>query len=259
MYPNLFGIENSSYSIMLMLGIFSAFGLFMLYAKKKRINSIGILDTLIATTCGVAAGIGGANLTQNFYNWIYCLKNNVEFRWTTGLTFYGGLFFGVVVFFVVFLIATRKDKSISVREIMIIGPACVTLAHAFGRIGCLLAGCCYGGVTESWIGLPCSAVDSLNHVPTQLYESIFLFLLSGLLTVLAFTKDFKYNFIIYLPAYAVWRFVIELFRDDYRGTVGALTPSQIWCIVLFVGSIPLYFLIRFVLFKQKKEETYEQK
>lgn len=262
MYPDLLGFmgfNGSSYTVMLLLGIFSAFGLFLLYAKKKHVSGIGILNVLIAGVCGIGAGIAGANITQNFYNWIYCLTNGYTFKWTWGLTFYGGLFFGVVAFFIVFFIATRKDKSISVKEIMIIAPACITLAHAFGRIGCLLAGCCYGAVTDAWYGLPCSSVDDLNHIPTQMYESIFLFVLSGGLTVLAFVKDFKYNFCVYLPAYAVWRFIIEFFRDDFRGTVGDLTPSQIWCIVLFAVSIPLFFLIKYVIFKEKKEVTYEQK
>lgn len=254
MYPNLFGIPNGSYIIMMGLGIISAFALVFLYLKKKKTPMIGIVDILICGIVAIAIGILGAMLVQDIYTYI----DRGVWKWYTGLTFYGGLIFGVPAFFGMFFIFKKFDKCLDIKDVLIIAPACITIAHAFGRIGCLMAGCCYGAVTDEWYGLPCSGYDHLNHIPTQLYESIFLFILSGVLTFLAFRFDFKYTFPVYLIAYPIERFIIEFYRSDYRGGADiALTPSQVWCIVFVIIAIPLGVLFKYLVFKEKKVQTNE--
>ena len=69
-------------------------------------------------------------------------------------------------------------------------------------------------------------------------------------------KNFKYNFIIYLPAYGIWRFLIEYVRDDERGQIFKgvewLSPSQFFALVMVVGTIPVFFLIRY-LYKNSQD------
>ena len=249
MYPDLFGIPDFSYTLMLLLGIFSAIGLLIFYLWKQKINRNGIIDTIVSACAAIVFGVMGAILTQNLYNFI---KEPNSFHWAWGMTFYGGLFFGVGSFLLVFYLLERKQKNVSIKEILIIAPACITLAHAFGRIGCLLAGCCYGIETNAWFGLQCSEYDSLKRVPTQLFEAIFLFILSFALSLLAFKKKFTLNFPMYMLAYGVFRFVIEFFRDDERGGANiGLSPSQIWCIVLVACSIPLAIVFRKFIFNKE--------
>ena len=72
---------------------------------------------------------------------------------------------------------------------------------------------------------------------------IVLFLLTLLMLLLVFKFKFKYSFVIYLLSYGIFRFVIEFFRGDERGAfLGIFSPSQVWCIVMILGAIPLYFL-----------------
>lgn len=244
MYPNLFGIENASYVIMMILGIIFAFLIAVIYLKKKKISKSGIIDLLICGCFAVASGIIFGILFENLYEAIAYGK---EYKWTWGMTFFGGLCGGVIGFLATYF-AMRKTIKFDILDILKIAPLSITVAHAFGRIGCFLAGCCYGKHTDSWIGMNFPNLGKV--IPTQLIESVFLFVLSAVLLVLILKLDFSYTFIVYLISYSIFRFIIELFRDDQRGVAGALSPSQIWCIILFAGSIPLFFLIRKLSLKQ---------
>lgn len=248
MYPDLFGIPDSSYIFMICLGIIAAFIILVLYLVKAKVSRNGIIDACACGCFAIAIGIVGAILMQNLYNLI---KDPSSYSWSWGMTFYGGLIFGVGAFLLLFTLVTKKTKSISIKEILIIAPSCITMAHALGRIGCFLAGCCYGIEMEN--GLHCSSVDNLSHLPTQLIEAGFLFILSSALIVLAFKKKFIYAFPLYMLLYGIFRFIIEFFRGDERGSfIIGLSPSQFWCIVIVVLVVPTFFLFNKVIFKNKE-------
>lgn len=254
MYPDLFGINDSSYVLLIIIGVICAFILLFIYLRKRNVDKNGIIDILICATFAVLAGIVGGVLTQNLYD---VIKDPSHYKWTWAMTFYGGLLFGAVAFIVLFKFIVRNEKKEVLQNIIKIAPACITLAHAFGRIGCLLAGCCYGVETESLIGMKSSCMDDLNHVPVQLFESIFLFILSAVLITLAFKKDYKYSFCIYFLGYGIFRFIIEFFRADERGQMAnSLSPSQWWCIVLVLAVVPLYLFFKYIFFK-KEEAKHE--
>jgi prolipoprotein diacylglyceryltransferase len=93
------------------------------------------------------------------------------------MTFFGGLVGGVITFIIgyFFYIKKRYPECNFTSDVLIIAPACITVAHGFGRIGCFLAGCCYGKQTDSIWGVK---FPHLNHnvFPTQLYEAIAYFI-----------------------------------------------------------------------------------
>ena len=251
MYPNLFGIPDSSYVIMIGLGIIACFVLIAVYLKTRGFDRNKIIDVLLCACSAIAAGVIGAILTQNFYDLI---AHPETYKWTWGMTFYGGLIFGVVEFLLVYLLVIQKRGGIDIKYILIIAPAAITLAHAFGRIGCFLAGCCYGMETDLWFGLPSSFIDEANRVPTQLFESIFLFILSSGLSFAAFKYNFKYTMIVYMGAYSLFRFVIEFFRDDYRGgTLLGMSPSQVVCVIILALIVPTVIIFNKYVFKGSLE------
>ena len=129
------------------------------------------------------------------------------------------------------------------KYILIIAPACITLAHALGRIGCFLSGCCYGIETDAAHGVLFPGMDHYV-IPTQIFESIYLFCLSAALVGFAFKYNFYYSFVIYAVFYGIFRFIIEFFRGDERGQLAGLSPSQYWCILLILGAFPLYLLLK---------------
>ncbi len=45
------------------------------------------------------------------------------------------------------------------------------IAHAIGRVGCLLNGCCYGRPTDAWYGVHVEQFVGL-HQPAQIFDSV---------------------------------------------------------------------------------------
>ena len=128
----------------------------------------------------------------------------------------------------------------------ILSPGLV-VAHAFGRLGCLGAGCCYGRpTTEPWgIKLFSDLVDpSLQGVPlhpTQLYESVSLFILfGGMLYIFKHRRFLGQVGLTYFMIYPIIRSIIEIYRgDSIRGFVidNVLSTSQFISILVFLAAL----------------------
>ncbi|MBQ3235501.1 MAG: prolipoprotein diacylglyceryl transferase [Clostridia bacterium] len=258
MYPHELFLGIHLYGVMIALGILACFLVLYFLGKNQNIAPSFIDFTFYNAIFAIAFGFFSATLFQATYNYI----DNPEEGFTlgNGFTFIGGLIGGVATFLIVYFIL-RKKLSGTLLELLPIAPSCITIAHAFGRIGCAFAGCCYGMETDS-------AIAMYNHgawrIPVQLYESTFLFILFGVLTILLVKKNFKQTMPIYLVAYGIFRFVIEYFRGDERGKLfgsDLISPSQFWSILMVVIGIALFFLLRYLYKKEelKKAETPTQK
>ena len=250
MYPNLFGIEGFSMVVMILLGVIAAIVLFFIYLNKSR-KQVNYLDLMVVIIVTMLVGIVFAILFENIYEAIKHSINGEYAHWTWGMTFYGGLFGGVITFILMYRFYYLKNNEPIFDEILRIAPACIALGHAFGRIGCFLSGCCYGIETHTSIDVY-FPFHNHSYLPTQLFEMGFLFLLAGVLAFLAFKKITNYTFIVYMLSYGTFRFIIEFFRGDERGQLMGLSPSQYWCILLVVGTIPLFFLLKNKFFKEKE-------
>ena len=248
MYPDLFGINNFSYTLCMIIGVTIAIVIACIYLYKQGFKKEGIIDLLICAFAGVALGVVFAVLFENLYEFI---EYGTKHHWVWKMTFFGGLFGGVIGFLIPYFIL-RKNIKFNIKPILMIAPISITIAHGIGRIGCFLAGCCYGKPTDSWIGIDFPNDGLGKVIPTQLIEAIFLFLLTAVMVVLLLVKHFKYNFLVYLGSYSIFRFVIEFYRGDERGVAFALSPSQVWCIIIFLGLFPFYLLLR-KLFNEEEQ------
>ena len=258
MYPNEIFLGMDLYSICIAIGVF----VILLLADRmgiKRGFSIGLQKLLIiAIVGGVMVGFLGGILFQAVYHWI----DTGEFTLKAGMTFYGGLIFGAgTVLFCWFVLSKPfkvYDEAVAkFKDLANMAACCIPLAHAFGRLGCLFAGCCYGKETSSWLGIEMFGV---KRMPIQLFEALFLFALSAVLFWL-FVKQTKKDgkefplLPVYLIVYGVWRFVIEYARGDERGAtiVSFLSPSQLIAVLLFAVGIG-YFIVWYLKKKNKKKE-----
>lgn len=158
-----------------------------------------------------------------------------------GLVFYGGLVGAslTVIFY-------TQWKGLPLWRIADAFAPSVALGHVFGRMGCLMNGCCYGRPTD----LPWAIHFPLEHEthgvgvhPTEIYESL---LNLGLYAALAWAyrrKTFDGQiFALYLIAYAFLRSLVECFRGDYpvRYLGGYITPGQLMSIAIVTAGILLY-------------------
>lgn len=145
----------------------------------------------------------------------------------SGLVFYGGLI-GASLATIVY----ARWRKLPLWKIADILAPSIALGHAFGRVGCLMTGCCYGSAT-SWpwaVRFPKDHWSRGEAVhPTQIYESMLNLALFGALSWFYPRRKFDGQvFGVYLVAYAVLRALVELYRGDYtaQDRVGNLTPGQ---------------------------------
>lgn len=241
MYPNLFGIEFlDSYAIMMCIAIL-AFAIVFLYKMKELHVDFHMKEDLILI-CIISGCLMyvGAFLFDAIFHSIE--EGKLTFG---GITFLGGFITALISFSILYITIIKRERKnlLYFLNIVITG---VVIAHAFGRIGCFLSGCCYGRETTSFLGVTFPKGSSAwfqygyNHkvLPTQLFEAIFLFVL---FFVLFFIK--KNQFKIYLVSYGTYRFILEFFRGDDRGSLfGTLSPSQFICIIMVIGGIILFIL-----------------
>ena len=255
MLPNPLFLNVHMYGIMIAVGILFAFLVLFRYSKKLglpgKLTDLVYYDGIVS----ILLGFGFAALFQATYNYIEHPENG--FHLGEGITFLGGMIGGTVVYLIIWMIFRKKVPG-NLYDIMPVIPCMITVGHAFGRIGCFFAGCCYGKPTDNIFGVqfPGAYFEQLGKVhPTQLYEAAFLFVLFGVLTWLLLKKKFQYTMTVYLASYGVFRFFIEFLRYDDRGQLGKLlSPSQTMSLV-FLGLAVLAFFLQRNYLKNKPAST----
>lgn len=224
----------SSYNLLLGVGMI-AFFLTLEWAFRKNATSIEERDGvyLAALFAGGFAVVGAALVEM--------VCHRMETGWNfAGFTFYGGLLAGMAG---LMLFAWQWKQGLLYLA-NLLAPS-LTLAHAFGRIGCFLGGCCYGKPAHVVVGfvfpagsLPFGHYGATSLYPVQLYESLALFLLFVLLQRVGFASRAAF----YLLAYPAIRFVLEYYRGDNRGMLVSsfLSPAQEISLVLFAVGVALW-------------------
>ena len=133
--------------------------------------------------------------------------------------------------------------------------ASIAVAHACGRVGCLMAGCCHGDVTDKWYGIYMHGSEGYaKYIPIQLFEAIFLFSLFAVLVILVLRKK-TFNLPLYMITYGAWRFFIEYARADDRGStiVSFLSPSQLIAVLMILSGVGLLVFERYYTKKRKQQ------
>ncbi len=239
-----YGISIPMYN--LMIGIGAIFGFLIIENEIKKFNIDFKTDKHIYYSIIISGlcGIFGAKFFEVIYKQSYF---SLKIFYSSGLTFYGGLIFGIISYFLM----NKFFKTNNNDAFNLIVPSLI-LTHAFGRIGCFFAGCCYGKQTNSILGvcypkgsIPAKHFDDLTSLfPVQLYEAFFLFILFFI--VLKFIS-FEIRTAVYFLAYSTFRFSIEFFRADFRGQflTNYISPSQTISIFIFMLGILLMFNIKY--------------
>ncbi len=258
MYPYELFWGLDLYSILIVVGVVLCMIFIRLQADWRGLRASLQNLVLMNTVAAVVLGYGGAVLLQAFYN--YMAKGTFEIVNNTGATFYGGLLGGAGMFILIYFVVGhfRFPDGYHVRQFRTVSDlaaAAVTVAHGFGRLGCLMAGCCYGArCDDAWYGIEMVHLG-YKVIPVQLYEAIYLFLLAGIFLWL-FKRGKRYLLPSYMMAYAAWRFVAEQLRDDYRGetVVDFLTPSQFISVLLLAGGLLLLAIQLYVDRRPRRTE-----
>lgn len=254
----LFGRTFSPYALSGLVGFLLALLFVCLSAKRRGLNEIRILYAALFSALGALIG---AHLLYALIDlpllWdtlrslgsvssVFDLLNRLG-RVFGGGVFYGGLIGGGVVGWI-YLRRTEKNPLPYAN----LGVTAVPLFHCFGRIGCFLAGCCFGVEWEHGIVFRHSLIEQANGVPrfpVQLCEAALNLGLFFLLWGLWRKRKMEGKLCpLYLMIYPAYRFGLEFLRGDgYRGLFWGLSTSQWISLILFIFG---FFLLR----KKKKAE-----
>lgn len=167
---------------------------------------------------------------------------------------YGFVFFGGAIAAICATVYYLKKKHLPVLKTADFFMVALPLGHAIGRIGCFLAGCCYGKPTHLPWGVAFHDPHSLvgQHYlgvhlhPTQLYE-VALNLILFFILHRFYKKPHKDGAVLalYLIGYALIRFFVEFFRGDYRGGfMLGLSPSQWIALAAAAVAAGLFYVLK---------------
>jgi phosphatidylglycerol:prolipoprotein diacylglycerol transferase len=297
MHPDLFrlfGTSFPSYFVLLVSGFLFATAAGVLWARRIGENGDAIVDLGLAM---LLAGVVGARLLHvvadgHFMDYVHmctapsevdwpltrseCLSSDYDGVWDSarsachpksadcfawakfwagGLTYYGGLIGATVAAWFVL----KRDRFPFWKAADMAGFA-VPLGLAFGRMGCLLAGCCFGAtctlpwaVSFPWRSaaseeqfrdhlLSSSNAWSLPVHPTQIYEAAASLGISAFCLLYVSPRK-RYDgqvFVSFLGLYAVARFLLEILRRDDRGGFWGLSTSQGLGVALIAFAIVVH-------------------
>lgn len=175
--------------------------------------------------------------------------------WAGGLTYYGGFVFSAATG--IWLLMRDKFPVWKACDLSAVG---IAIGLGFGRIGCLLAGCCFGQPSDTRFSLvfpsrsPASDAqfklelltsprfESLPVLPTQAMESLMSFGVAAFCMLYLQSRK-KYDgqvFVAFLGLYALGRFVLEFFRADDRGGAVGLSTSQLIGLAIVATAVGIH-------------------
>ncbi|MBN1868893.1 prolipoprotein diacylglyceryl transferase [Candidatus Sumerlaeota bacterium] len=274
MHPILFAIDRfyiGTYGLMVAIGLLAATSVALWRAKRVGVEGDRLLDFILLAVVG---GLVGGRVTYVALDLTmgerYFLSHPLEIVFSrTGFVFLGGVVAGVALG-AWYLHRVRLNKWL-VADILF---GVLPLGHAFGRIGCFMAGCCYGRVADPngplgflavcfprgtrmgeayYPGIAfgdqiaeglvkSSDLCSLPVWPVQLFESAGNLAIFFALVWFWRRKRFDGQiFLLYILFYGALRFLLEFLRGDVqRGALGPLSTSQAISLIGFVAVAVLW-------------------
>jgi phosphatidylglycerol:prolipoprotein diacylglycerol transferase len=274
MFPELFRIPFlnftlNTYGLLLAVSFITGLYLMARLAERDGLDRNRVYDLGLWV---LAASLLGSKLLMIATEWDYYRANprqifTLDF-FRSGGAFYGGFLAAVIAS----VIIMRLYHLPWWRTADVFAPG-IAIGQAIGRLGCFSAGCCWGKPTTGPLGVHFSErgheitgvptmVDHLTDAaqreiwlqklggpfaalslhPTQLYEAAATALIFAFLLWLRRRRQFDGQIVLaYAILYAIARFTIEFWRDDPRGVIIGLSTSQFIAIMLFIGSVIVYF------------------
>lgn len=251
MRPVLFhigGIPIYSYSFFVVMAYLACLTYAWLEARRQKLEPVHAVDlSMVIFVCGIV----GARIMFAAVEYKHFMKAPLDiFKvWQGGLVYYGG-FIGAVAGGFLFL----RARKLNVLQWADLAAPTIVLSLVFGRIGCLLNGCCYGkaapdlpwGIVypESHSSLFLGMVRMKVH-PAPVYASLANLAIFVLVLMLMRRKKFHGQVLLATMAlYAVARFIIEFYRGDRRGfPIDGISTSQCVAVLAIVIALAAWPLI----------------
>jgi len=232
-----------TYGILVALAVVAALWTVKLRADRAGLDGVRLVDLCLWV---VIWALVGSKLTLILVELPRYLANPGDL---VGVLRAGGVFLGgFLTALVAGVILVRRYRLEWLPTLDVIIPS-LALAHAIGRVGCLMAGCCWGKACALPWAITYHDPRAAANVGTPLgvplhpfpvYEGLFDLALYGLLARLYWRRPRPgVVFAAYLVLYGVGRFLLEFTRGDTaRGFPlgGVLSTSQLISIGMVVAG-----------------------
>ena len=252
MHPILLQLGNwpvYSYGVLLAVAYLVALQLAVVRARQRGIDGARVMDLGIYL---IIAALVGAKLMLVIVDFKYFFQNPRELLSIVraGGVFYGGLIGALITA----IVLVRRYQFRLWTTADLIAPG-IALGHVIGRLGCLMAGCCYGRPTDvPWAITftdPAAAANvgtplGIPLHPTQLYDAgAELLILILLLVTERRGRPFEgRTFWLYMLLYGVSRVIVEIYRGDDRGMFFGVSTSQFVSIIVVPLAIAMLLRLR---------------
>ena len=251
MHPILFeigGFPIYTYGVLLAAAYLLGLQLALVRARARGLDQNRVMDLGIWI---IVSALVGAKLLLLIVEWDTYGRSPGELLTLvrSGGVFYGGLIVAVIV--ALWYLWRHRMPVWTVTDVFAPG---IALGHVIGRMGCFFAGCCFGRPADVPWAVTFTSPYAAENVgtpiniplhPTQLYEAGAELLILGLL-LFTERKGRPFpgrTFWGYMLLYAISRFVIEMYRGDPRGLVGAFSTSQFVSLLIIPISIIMLILL----------------
>jgi len=237
------GMPIPSYGVMMVLGTLLGCLTFSLLVKASgkdggKAFELLLETILVAMIASKVVGLLFQDPMADISFWERLVK--------TGGVWYVGFLSGVA-----WMLIRARSLGMPTMSVIDHAACAVPVGHAFGRLGCFLAGCCYGGTCD----LPWAVTFTSEHAarhsgtpigvplhPVQLYEMGGEILLAVGLSWWLMKKS-RYpgeTGLLYLILYALLRFSLEFLREDHRGAFGFVSTSQGIALMILALAVPAF-------------------
>jgi phosphatidylglycerol---prolipoprotein diacylglyceryl transferase len=243
-------IHIRSYGLMLAVAFLVGTWIALREARRLRLDEDKLVSVILVT---LVASVFGARL-------LYVLEHLPDYRrnwssvlalWEGGLTLYGGVVAGAAAG-----LWMARRLGLPMWTVADALTPSVALGTAFGRVGCLLNGCCYGRPTTLPWGIvyPPDSFPGLEFGSTPIHPSQAYFAIAGLgLFLLLWSIRKRMT----LPGQLFWLFIVlfSLVRvpldftrayepDSVLGRVGGLDVTESQLISLTLALFGLLMMAR---------------
>jgi phosphatidylglycerol:prolipoprotein diacylglycerol transferase len=244
------GLTVHGYGLMIAIGIIAAYVVAEKRAVRKGLDPDSVFSLVI---WALVSGFLGSKILFILTILPEVISNPSILKdvWS-GWVVYGSIIGGAIGI----ALMCRVKKLDFWQYIDLTAPS-MALAQGFGRVGCLLAGCCYGIRTSLPIAITFHnsdfAPNNVPLMPTQIMSSILDFINAGVLLWLDSRKKAEGETLgWYLVFYSVGRFFLEYLRGDLeRGSVGIFSTSQFIAIGTLAVGVCVLAVRRFGIMKKK--------
>ena len=255
MHPILFEIRGFpvyTYGLLLAAAYLLGLQFALMRAKSRGLDPNRVMDLGIWIIVSALVGAKLMLVVVERDTFAWDLQSLMNLFRSAGV-FYGGLIAAVVV--ALWYLWRHRMPMWTVTDVFAPG---IALGHIVGRLGCLLAGCCFGRPADvpwaitfhnDFAHQTAGTTLGVPLHPTQLYEAGAELLI---LVVLLLTekKGRPYpgrTFWSYMLFYGISRFVIEFYRGDSRGSINvldmALSTSQFVSLLLVPLSVAMLVIL----------------